>query len=322
MQVIFKLLLLWGCAAPVVAAQPAPYPNKPIRLVVGVPPGGAADFTARILAQKLAEGMGQNLVVENRGGAGGTIASDITAKANPDGYTLLWSSVTTHGVGPVLYSKLPYDAVKDFTHIGLAASLPMIAAVHVSVPAKSVKELIALAKARPGELNIASSGVGTSTHLAAEQFMYMTGSKMLVVPYKGGAPGTTALLGGQVQAYFATISTALPHIKAGKLRALAVTSAKRSSVAPDLPTVAEAGVSGYEHSSWVGILAPAKTPRTIIDRLHQEITKIVQLPEVKALFLREGLESVGNSPKEFETIIKTEIAKWQKLVQSAGIPVE
>jgi tripartite-type tricarboxylate transporter receptor subunit TctC len=297
------------------------YPTKPIRIIVPQSAGGSTDLVARAVTPRLDDVLKQPLVVDNRPGAGSINGTDMVAKAAPDGYTLL-AVAASFTITPNLRRKLPFDPVRDFMPVSQLVVLPHVLVLHPSVQAKSVKELIALAKARPGELNIASSGVGTSTHLAAEQFMHMTGSKMLVVPYKGGAPGTTALLGGQVQAYFATISTALPHIKSGKLRALAVTSAKRSSVAPDLPTVAEAGVSGYEHSSWVGILAPAKTPRTIIDRLHREITKIVQLPEVKTLFLREGLESVGNSPKEFEAIIKAEIAKWQKLVQSAGIPVE
>ncbi len=297
------------------------YPTKPIRIIVPFSAGGSTDLVARAVTAHLDDVLKQPLVVDNRPGAGNINGTDMVAKAAPDGYTLL-AVAASFTITPNLRKKLPFDPVRDFAPVSQLAILPHVLVLHPSVQAKSVKELIALATAKPGELNIASSGVGTSTHLAAEQFMHMTGTRMLVVPYKGGAPGTAALLGGEVQAYFATISTALPHIKSGKLRALAVTSAKRSSVAPDLPTVAEAGVAGYEHSSWVGILAPAKTPRAVIDKLHSEITKIVQLPEVKTLFLSNGLESVGNSPKEFEAVIKTEIAKWQKLVKSAGIPVE
>ena len=297
------------------------YPGKPIRIIVPQSAGGSTDLVARAVTARLDDVFKQPMVVDNRPGAGSINGTDMVAKATPDGYTLL-AVAASFTITPNLRKKLPFDPVHDFIPVSQLVVLPHVLVLHPSVQAKSVKELIALAKARPGELNIASSGVGTSTHLAAEQFMYMTGSKMLVVPYKGGAPGTTALLGGQVQAYFATISTALPHIKSGKLRALAVTSAKRSSVASDLPTVAEAGVTGYEHSSWVGILAPAKTPRAVIDKLHGELVKIVQAPEVKTLFLRDGLESVGNSPREFEAVIKSEIAKWQKLVKSAGIPVE
>ena len=297
------------------------YPVKPIRIIVPQSAGGSTDLVARVVTQRLDDVLKQSLVVDNRPGAGSINGTDIVAKATPDGYTLL-AVAASFTITPSLRHKLPFDPVRDFAPVSQLAILPHVLVLHPSVQAKSVKELIALAKAKPGELNFASSGVGTSTHLAAEQFMYLTGTKMLVVPYKGGAPGTTALLGGQVQVYFATISTALPHIKSGKLRALAVTSAKRSSVAPELPTIAEAGVTGYEHSSWVGILAPAKTPRPVIEKLHGEIVKIVQAPDVKALFLRDGLETVGNSPREFDAIIKAEIAKWQKLVQAAGIPVE
>jgi tripartite-type tricarboxylate transporter receptor subunit TctC len=261
------------------------------------------------------------MVVDNRPGAGSINGTDIVAKASPDGYTLL-AVAASFTITPNLRKKLPYDPVADFIPVSQLVVLPHVLVLHPSVPAKSVRELIALAKSKPGELNVASSGVGTSTHLAAEQFMYLTGTKMLVVPYKGGAPGTTALLGAQVQAYFATISTSLPHIKSGKLRALAVTSAKRSSVAAELPTLAEAGVTGYEHSSWVGILAPASTPRSITEKLNTEIVRIVHSSEVKSLFLRDGLESIGNSPKEFAALIKAEMTKWQKLVKAAGIRVE
>ena len=297
------------------------YPVKPIRIIVPQSAGGSTDLVARVVTQRLDDALKQPMVVDNRPGAGSINGTDLVAKAQPDGYTLL-AVAASFTITPSLRKKLPFDPARDFLPVSQIVSLPHVLVLHPAVPVKSVKELIAFAKAKPGQLNCASSGVGTSTHLAAEQFMYMTGTRMLVVPYKGGAPGVTALLGGQVQVYFATISTALPHIRTGKLHALAVTSAKRSSVAPELPTVAEAGVTGYEHSSWVGILAPAKTPRPVIEKLHSEIVKIVQTPEVKASFLRDGLEAVGNSPGEFEAIIKAEIAKWRKLVKAAGIPAE
>ena len=297
------------------------YPLRPIRVIVPQSAGGSTDLVARVVTQKLDDALKQPIVVDNRPGAGSINGTDIVAKAAPDGYTLL-AIAASFTITPNLRKKLPFDPVRDFAPISQLVILPHVLVVHPAVPAKSVKELIALLKSKPGQLNCAISGIGTSTHLALEQFMYMTGAKMLPVPYKGGAPGVTALLGGQVQAYFATISTSLPHIRSGKLRALAVTSAKRSSVMPELPTVSEAGVPGYEHLSWVGILAPAKTPRPVIEKLHGEIVKIVQAPEVKALFLRDGLETVGNSPREFDAIIKAEIAKWQKLVKVAGIPVE
>lgn len=297
------------------------YPVKPIRIIVPQSAGGSTDLAARVVTQRLDDALKQPIVVDNRPGAGSINGTDLVAKAPPDGYTLL-AVAASFTITPSLRKKLPFDPVRDFLPVSQLASLPHVLVLHPSVPVKTVKELIAFAKEKPGQLNCASSGVGTSTHLAAEQFMYMTGTKMLVVPYKGGAPGVIALLGGQVQVYFATISTALPHIRTGKLHALAVTSAKRSSVAPELPTVSEAGVTGYEHSSWVGILAPAKTPRHVIEKLNTEIVKIVNAPDVKAVFLRDGLESVGNSPREFEAIIKAEVAKWQTLVKAAGIPVE
>lgn len=297
------------------------YPVKPIRIIVPQSAGGSTDLAARVVTQRLDDALKQPIVVDNRPGAGSINGTDLVAKAQPDGYTLL-AVAASFTITPSLRKKLPFDPVRDFLPVSQLASLPHVLVLHPSVPVKTVKELIAFAKAKPGQLNCASSGVGTSTHLAAEQFMYMTGTKMLVVPYKGGAPGVIALLGGQVQVYFATISTALPHIRTGKLHALAVTSAKRSSVAPELPTVSEAGVTGYEHSSWVGILAPAKTPRHVIEKLNTEIVKIVNAPDVKAVFLRDGLEAVGNSPREFEAIIKAEVAKWQTLVKAAGIPVE
>jgi tripartite-type tricarboxylate transporter receptor subunit TctC len=303
------------------AAFAQDYPVRPIRIIVPQSAAGSTDLAARIVTQRLDDVLKQPMVVDNRPGAGSINGTDIVAKAAPDGYTLL-AVAASFTITPNLRKHLPYDPVRDFVPVSQLVILPHVLVVHPAVPAKSVKDLIALLKAKPGELNCAISGIGTSTHLALEQFMYLTGTKMLPVPYKGGAPGITALLGAQVQAYFATISTSLPHIRSGRLRALAVTSAKRSSVAPELPTISEAGVPGYEHTSWVGILAPAKTPRAVIEKLHREIVKIVQSPEVKKLFLRDGLEPVGNSPREFEAIIKAEIAKWQKLVKSAGIPVE
>lgn len=317
--VVTALLLAEALMQTGAAAQS--YPSKPIRIIVPQSAGGSTDLVARAITSRLDDVLKQPMVVDNRPGAGSINGTDIVAKASPDGYTLL-AVAASFTITPNLRRKLPYNPVADFIPVSQLVVLPHVLVLHPSVPANSVKELITLAKSKPGELNVASSGVGTSTHLAAEQFMYLTGTKMLVVPYKGGAPGTTALLGGQVQAYFATISTSLPHIKSGKLRALAVTSARRSSVASELPTLAEAGVAGYEHSSWVGILAPANTPRTIIGKLNAELVKIARSTELKTLFMREGLEAVGSSPGEFESLIKAEIAKWQKLVKAAGIPVE
>jgi len=225
-------------------------------------------------------------------------------------------------INPSLRKSLPFDPVRDFAPVSQLVALPHILVVHPSLPVKSVKELVALAKAKPGELNFGSSGIATSTHLAAELFMHHAGIRMVNVPYKGGAPGMTALLSGEVHLYFATISTALPHIKAGKLRPLGVTSAKRSTAAPEYPTIAQAGLSGYQHQSWVGMLAPAKTPRSVVTRLNAEVVKIVQAADMKALLLREGLEAAGDAPEEFDKDIKDEIAKWQKLTKAAGIKPE
>jgi tripartite-type tricarboxylate transporter receptor subunit TctC len=302
-------------------AAEQPYPTRPIRIIVPQSAGGSTDLVARAVAQRLTEALKENVVVDNRPGAGSLHGTDLVAKSAPDGQTLLVVAAS-FTINPSLRKTLPFDPVRDFAPISQLVSLPHILVVHPTVPVKSVKELVALAKAKPGQLNFGSSGIATSTHLAAELFMHLTGTNMVNVPYKGGAPGMTALLGGQVHLYFATISTALPHIKTGKLRALGVTSAKRSTATPEYSTIAEAGVQGYQHQSWVGMLAPAKTPRAIVKKLNAEVVKIVQAPEMKALLLREGLEAAGDSPEEFAQDITTEIAKWQKLTKAAGIKPE
>ncbi len=303
------------------AAQAQAYPTKSIRLIVPQSAGGSTDLIARAVTQKLGDTLNQSIVVDNRPGAGSLNGTDMVAKAAPDGYTLL-AVAASFTINPSLQKNLPFDPIRDFAPITQLATLPHILVVHPSVPAKSVKDLIALAKAKPGQLNCASSGVATSTHLAVELFKHMTGTDMVIVPYKGGAPGVIALLGGQVQLYFATISTALPHIKAGKLRALAVTSARRSVAASEFPTIAEAGVPGYRHASWVGMLAPAKTPQQVIAKLNAETVKILRTEEVKALLLRDGLEPVGDTPEEFAALIKKEVAQWINLVKAAGIKAE
>lgn len=303
------------------AAAAQAYPSRPIRIVVPQSAGGSTDLVARAVAQRLGEALNQNVVVDNRPGAGSLHGTDLVAKSAPDGHTLLVVA-GSFTINPSLRRNLPFDPVRDFAPITQLVSLPHILVVHPSVPAKTVKELIALAKAKPGELNYGSSGVATSTHLAAELFLHLTGTRMVNVPYKGGAPGMTALLGGQVQLYFATISTALPHVKAGKLRALGVTSAKRSTAAPEFPTIAEAGVPGYQHTSWVGMLAPAKTPQPIVARLNAEVVKVVESPQMKALLLREGLEADTSTPEEFARDIRAQIEKWKKLIEAAGIKAE
>src|SRR5688572_3773883 len=280
------------------AAPAAPaYPTRPVRVIVPQSAGGSTDLAARIVVQRMGEAMGQTFVVDNRPGAGSLNGTETVAKAAPDGYTLLCVAAS-FSINPSLHEKLPFDPVRDFAPITRLAALPHILVVHPSLAVKNVKDLIALAKAKPGELNYASSGVATSTHLAAELFRHMTGTDMVQVPFKGGAPGMVGLLSGQVQLYFATISTALPHVKSGKIRALAVTSAKRSVVAPDYPTIAEAGVRGYEHASWVGMLAPAKTPAAIVNVLNAQAVKAVARDDVKSVLLKDGLEPVGDRPEE------------------------
>ncbi|MGZ5261617.1 MAG: tripartite tricarboxylate transporter substrate binding protein [Burkholderiales bacterium] len=301
------------------ATEPATaYPTKPIRVIVPQSAGGSTDLAARMVTQRLSDALGQPIVVDNRPGAGSLNGTETVAKAAPDGYTLL-AVAASFTINPSLHEKLPFDPVRDFSAITRLAALPHILVVHPSLAVKSVKELIALAKAKPGELNYASSGVATSTHLATELFKSMTGTDMVQVPFKGGAPGVVGLLSGQVQLYFATISTALPHVKSNKLRALAVTTAKRSIVAPEFPTIAEAGVPGYEHASWIGLLAPARTPIPVISKLHVESVKAIHIAEVKALLLRDGLEPVGDTPSEFSGVVKNEVSKWMKVVKAAGI---
>jgi tripartite-type tricarboxylate transporter receptor subunit TctC len=294
------------------------YPNRPVRVIVPQSAGGSTDLAARIVLQRMSEGMGQTFVVDNRPGAGSLNGTETVAKAAPDGYTLL-AVAASFTINPSLHKNLPFDPIRDFAPITRFAGLPHILVVHPTLPVKNVKELIALAKAKPGQLNYASSGVATSTHLATELFKYLTGTDMVQVPYKGGAPGMIGLLSGQVQLYFATISTALPHAKSGKVRALAVTTAKRSVVAPEYPTVAEAGVRGYEHASWVGVLAPARTPAPILSALHAQAVKALESEDIKSALLRDGLETVGDSPQAFATVIKAEVAKWFKVVKAAGI---
>lgn len=294
------------------------YPARPVRVIVPQSAGGSTDLVARAVGQRMADNLGQPMVVDNRPGAGSINGTDIAAKATPDGYTLLIVAAS-FTITPNIRKKVPYDVLRDFTPISQLVTLPHILVVHPSLPVKSVKELIAMAKAQPGVLNFASSGIGTSTHMATELFMYLTGTKMVNIPYKGGSPGMTALLGGQVQLYFAAISTAIPHVRSGRLRPLAVSTAKRSVVVPEYPTMQEAGVPGYEHASWVGMLAPDKTPRAVITQLNREAIKVLQMADVKTLLLRSGVETLGSSPTEFDSLIRTEFAKWARVVKAAGI---
>jgi tripartite-type tricarboxylate transporter receptor subunit TctC len=304
-----------------VSAQPAwtqSYPVRPIRLIVAVPPGGAADFTARIVGQRLADALGQNVVAENRGGAGGTIASEITSKANPDGHTLLWSSSTTHGVGPVLYTKLPYDALRDFTHIALVTSLPMYVVAHQSVPVKSVKELIALAKARPNTLHFYSSGSGGMPHLVGEMFKAATGSPIVHVPYKGSGPGVVDLAAGHVQLAFDSLPSIFPHIQSGRIKLLATVGSKRSGKYPELPSLAEAGYPQVDGTVWYGISGPAGIAKPVVNRVSGELKKILGQPDVKERFGQQGADATYLAPDSFVAFLKAEWAKWGPVVKATG----
>jgi len=318
--------LLWcgvamagALAAPVALAQA--YPAKAIRVIVPSSPGGGTDILARVIAARLTEAWGQQVVVENRAGAGQMIGIELAAKAAPDGYSLLMAA-STLAINPVMYKKVPYDALRDFAPITQAAALPNILVAHPSLPVKNVKELVALAKARPGQLVYASAGHGTSPHLSFELFLYMTGTKMIHVPYKGTGPGAVDTVAGQVQLMMPNLLTALPHVKSGRLRALGVTSAKRSAGVPDVPTIAQAGVPGYEAIQWYGLLAPAGTPREIVTKLHGEIVKILAAPDTREKLSSDGAEPVGSTPEQFAAFIRAETDKWGKVVKAAGIQPE
>ena len=298
------------------------YPTKAIKMIVPFPPGGISDVLARVIGQKLSESWGQPVVIENRPGAGTTIAADFVAKSPPDGYTLYFIDITSHAINASLYRKLSYDSVKDFAPVMLVTSTPLMLVLHPSVPAKSVKELIALAKSKPGQLNIAHSGIGTITHLTGEMFKSMAGIDMVNIPYTGSAPATTAVLSGEASMIFSTMPPALTHTKAGKLRALAVTTPTRVAAAPDISTMVEAGVPGFESVLWNGILAPAKTPKEIIDKINSEMRRILQMPDVKERFAAQGGEIGPSTPEQLAAHIKAEIAKWAKVVKASGAQVD
>jgi tripartite-type tricarboxylate transporter receptor subunit TctC len=306
---------------PFAAPSPAqPYPNKPIRFLVGFPPGGTNDIVARALAQKLTENLPQSVVIENRGGANTAIATEIAARAAPDGYTIMLNA-PGHATNPSLM-KLPFDSVKDFEFISLVAESQNLVAVHPSFPPRSVQELIAFSKKHPGEINYASSGTGTTVHLSAELFQHMAGVKWVHIPYKGGGPAVIELIAGQTSIMFSNVPTVIQHVRNGKLRPLAVTGAKRSSAAPGIPTVAEGGIPGYEVTNWFGVSAPAKTPRAIIDRLNSEIVRALNSPDLRERLISQGADPVGNTPEQYTAFMQNEIAKWAKVIQAAGIKGE
>jgi len=310
----------------VLAAMPSlataqAYPAKPIRWISPWPAGGANDIFSRAIGQKIGESLGQQVLVDNRPGAAGTIGSDIAAKAPADGYTLVMGSSPTHAIAPALYPALPYDPLRDFSAVTLVGSVPNVLVLHPSVPAKTVKEFIAVAKARPGKLNFASTGNGTSQHLSAELFKFMAGLDMVHIPYKGTAPALTELVAGQVDLAFENMPALIPHIQAGRLRALAVTTTKRSAVMPELPTIAEAALPGYDASVWFGVFAPAGTPRPVVDRLHGEILKALQTQDLKSRMVALGTDVSGMGPDDFSAYVRKEIPKWANLVKAAGVKV-
>jgi tripartite-type tricarboxylate transporter receptor subunit TctC len=307
-------------ALPAWAAAPE-YPTKTIRMIVPFAPGGSNDIMARLLSQHFTESLGQPIVVDNRPGASGIIGTEVVAKAPPDGYTLLMMSVTL-AVNPSIRQKLPYDTRKDLLPITLVASAPLMLVVHPSLPVKSVKDLIGYAKANPGKLNFASGGPGTTPHLAGEMLKSMAGLEMTHIPYKGGGPALTDLVGGQVQLMLENIPSTLPHVKAGRLRALAVTGLKRSALVPELPTLDEAGLKGYEIVGWNGLFAPAGAPQHVVTRIHGETVKTLAKPEVKERLATLGAEGVGSSPEEFAKFFEAEISKWAKVVKEAGLKPE
>jgi len=318
----FALGLFVGALACLPNAGAQEYPTKPIRLVITYPPGGNTDLVGRALALKLGESMGQQVVVDNRGGAGGVLGSMITAQSAPDGYTIMLGTSAGMVINPLLSRKLTYDPVRDFAPVSMVVIVPQLLVINPQLPVKNVRELIAFAKAKPGYLNAGSSGVGTPNHFGTELLKWLAGVDIVHVPYKGGAPALTDLLGGQIQMAFSSVPAVLPHIKAGRLVALGVGSAKRSPALPNVPTIAEAGVPGYEYTTWYGIFAPAKTPRPLIARLNTEIVKAMETPDIKDRFTALGGDPDPGTPEELRAYMANESAKWAKIIKAANIRVE
>lgn len=298
------------------------WPTKPVRLVIPFPAGGSTDIVGRLIGDKLSQGLGQAVVIDNRAGAGGTTGSDVVAKAAPDGYTILMGTSSTHAIAPGLYSKLPYNATKDFSPVALLGTATILLVVHPSVPAKSVRELVALAKSKPGQLAFGSTGNGSVSHLTAEHFKSLAGVDIQHIPYKGDSPMTVDLASGRISMAFGTAVAFLPYVQSGKLNALAVTNAKPSPVAPSLPTVASSGLPGFEALQWFGVLAPAGTPKEIVTRLNDEIHKVLHMPDVRDRLRALGIEVVGGSPEQFATFMHAETAKWGKIVRDSGARVD
>ena len=307
------LLLAWSACT----AWGQAWPNKPIRMVVAFPPGGPTDIVSRVIAQRLSEQLGQQVIIDNKPGAGGNIAAELIANAPADGYTLFYNT-SAIVIGPALYSKVNYDTLKDFAPVALTASVPMVLAVNPNLPARSVKEFLDLARSKPGQLNYSSSGTGTITHLASAMLSTQTGIQTQHVPYKGSAPGLVDLASGQTQFMIDTINTVLPYVRDGRLRGLAVSSMKRSSVLPDLPTLHESGLSGFDASAWQGIMAPAATSSDIVQRLNTEVNKALAHPEVRAKLAAQGADVLGGTSAEYAAHLRSELPRWAKAVKDSG----
>jgi tripartite-type tricarboxylate transporter receptor subunit TctC len=305
----------------VAAAVAQPYPSRPIRIIVPQSPGASTDITARLVAQRLSEAFNQPVIVDNRPGASGITGTELVARAAPDGYTLMVVA-SSFAINPALGRKLPYDPFRDFATVAQLSKFPNMLAAHPSAPVKTLQDVIALARAKPGQLNYASAGLATGTHMTAELLKFMTGIDILHVPYSGGGPAMAAALGGQTQLVVSTTIGLLPHVRAGKLKAIALTSAKRSAAAPEIPTFAESGVPGYEHEPWNGMFAPAGIPKPVLAKVNAEVARSLHSPEVKKVFGRNGADVVGNTPEQFASILKAEIAKWTKVAKAAGIKLE
>jgi tripartite-type tricarboxylate transporter receptor subunit TctC len=321
LSIFTTLMALASCPA-LSAGVTGVYPDHPVRVIVPFPPGGGNDILARAMCARLTESTGQQFVVDNRGGAGGLIGGQLAATADPDGYTLFLGSMGGLAHNPALRPNLPYNPARDFAAVTLLATSPFILVVYPGLAANNVQELLSLARAKPGTLNYGSAGVASSLHMTGELFKHVTKINIVHVAYKGTAPALTDLLAGQVQMVFSTMPPPLPFVKSGKLRALGVTTATRSKAAPDVPTVAESGVTGFEVQNWQGIVVPAKTPRAIIDRLNREMVKILAQPALVEVFATQGLDPVGNTPAQFDKLIHAEILKWTQLVKAAGIKVD
>lgn len=303
-------------------AQAQAWPAKPVHLVVPYPPGGSADILARAIGQKLSEGLGQTVVIDNRPGAGTAIGAEATARSAPDGYTIMLGTVSSHAINPALNHRLKYDPIKDFAPISLVAAIPFVLVVHPSLPVNSVQELIALAKSKPGALNFSSAGSGTSNHLAGELFKSMTKTFMVHIPYKGSAPALGDLIAGQVQLMFDLVLTSRPHIKSGAVRALAVTGRERSAALPDVPTVAESGVPGFEVEAWFGLFAPAGTPPEVVDRLNAETVKAMRNKDLLDRLASQGADAMTNTPAQFSAYIGQELEKWRRVVKASGMKAD